>query len=133
MKRKLIAVLTAVTMLSAAMSSSVFAAQETETAIESQIKTTSSQTSAGAVGNISTEEVDLEQQRIILQRQREFEANLAASIAAEVRTEVSIGDGPPDFDTAIAAADLNDDIFRLKNCYQTVRCGDIGRQYSCIG
>ena len=129
MKRKLIAILTAVTMFSAAMSSSVFAVTETATP---STTSTASQIDTGTIGNISTEEVDLEQQRIILQRQREFEANLAAAAAAEVRTEVSIGDGPPDFDTAIAAADLNDDIFRLKNCYQTVRCGDIGRQNGCI-
>lgn len=86
MNRKLIALATAVVMAVAAMTSSVFAVDETEKTTELQ---TSSSISTGTIGNISTEEVDLEQQRIIFQREQEFRANLEKAAAVEAQRVVN--------------------------------------------
>lgn len=86
MNRKLIALATAIAMSVAAMTSSVFAIDETEKTTELQA---SSSISTGTIGNISTEEVDLEQQRIIFQREQEFRANLEKAASAEASRVVN--------------------------------------------
>lgn len=88
MNRKLIALATAIVMSVAAMTSSVFAVDEMEISTESDLGTSAS-ISTGTIGDISTEEVDLEQQRIIFQRQREFEANLETALAIDAQRTVN--------------------------------------------
>lgn len=111
MNRKLIALATAVVMAVAAMTSSVFATEETEGAAETSLGASSIGT--GTIGDISTEEVDLEQQRIILRRENEFRENLEKAAQMESLPVNSSSRRASGSKTLTVASDLGDVLMEL--------------------